>query len=392
MKMRAIVIGICAGVLAGGCAVDLREPVPLALVDKVEVAGVGQVRGWGDVEIADIDRIAAERAAQISQHRPHLMTNRRHVMNYLAISGGGADGAFGAGFLNGWSAAGTRPEFEVVSGVSAGALIAPFAFLGPAYDQQLREIYTRYSTKDLIQKQVLAGLAGASSVSDTKPLADLIARYVDIRVLQAIAREHRRGRRLLVGTTNLDQERPVIWDMGRIAAKGTRHSLELFRAVLLASSALPGLFPPVYIQVEADGATYQEMHVDGGTTENAFLLPLHLDLARLDKQNGVRWKRRLYVITNAKTRPTPKVVKPTTYAIAGRSIEALIRQQTEGDLIKLYLRAGKNKIAYSLASIPVAFAAESREPFDRKYMKALFETGYALARAGYRWQQKPPGL
>ena len=375
-----------------GCAANLRTPVPLELADKVEVEGVGKVRGWGDVAIKNIEQIVAERSAQIRSQRPEMLKQRRRVVSYLAISGGGADGAFGAGFLNGWTASGKRPEFEIVSGVSAGALIAPFAFLGSRYDQQIREIYTKYSTDDLIQKQVLAGLVGGSSVSNTKPLAQLIAKYVDRRFLAEVARQHQRGRRLLVGTTNLDQERPVVWDMGRIASQGDKRALKLFREVLLASTALPGLFPPVYVKVRSGGKVYQEMHVDGGTTENAFLLPLHLDLKKIDKRQGVRWRRRLYVITNAKTKPTPKIVESNTFAIAGRSIETLIRQQTEGDLIKLYLRAKENKIAFNLASIPVSFNAKSEEAFDPNYMKALFDTGFSLGKAGYRWQKKPPGI
>ncbi len=374
------------------CAADLRNAVPAALVDKVHVKGLDQVRIWGDVPIANLDELAAKRQKQILKNRPQIAKRKNHTMYMLALSGGGSDGAFGAGFLNGWSATGKRPTFEIVSGVSTGALMAPFAFLGPAYDKQLKELYTLYSTKDLLQPQVLAGLLGGDALSSSKPLAELIARYVDRAFLAEIAREHRKGRRLLVGTTNLDQERPVIWDMGGIASKNNDRALELFRKVLLASASIPGVFPPVFIKVESGGNTFEEMHVDGGTTDNAFLLPLHIDIRKLDKKMGRSWKRRIFVIANSKTAPSPKSVKGTTLEIAGRSISTLIRQQTEGDLIKIYLRAKENKIDFNLAGIPRDFTADSKEAFDRQYMGQLFALGEKVAREGYKWKKKPPGI
>lgn len=386
---------IAAGaVLIAGCAsAPPRIGVPIALANTVEVAGVGRVRAWGDREIPNIDLIATQRLEQIRSERPQLLGNRGGVMSYLAISGGGSDGAFGAGFLNGWTAAGTRPEFEIVTGVSTGALIAPFAFLGPAYDRKLKEVYTEYSTEDLIEKQVLAGLLGGDSVTSTAPMANLIRKYVTDDMLKEIAAEHAKGRRLLVGTTNADQERPVIWDMGRIASLNTNRARSLFRRILLASSALPGLFPPVMIKVtDTDLKRYEEMHVDGGVTENAFLLPLHLDLSKFDRRFGVRWRRQIFVIANAKTTPTPKLVKRNVFDIAGRSIATLIRQQLEGDLIKIYLRAKDNGIKFQLANIPSTFDAVSEEAFDQRYMRKLFKVGYDAALNGYRWNMKPPGI
>ncbi len=390
LMLTVVAGGLC--LLQAGCASRPRLPVPNELADKVEVKGVGRVRGWGDVAIPDLEKHAAYRLRQIRKSRPGFLKQRRRTVSYLALSGGGANGAFGAGLLNGWSATGKRPEFEIVSGVSTGALMAPFAFLGSDYDRPLREIYTQYSTKDLVKPQVLAGLAGGSALSDTTPLRNLIARYIDRKLINAVAREHAKGRRLLVGTTNIDAERPVVWDMGRIAQLGTNKSFALFRSVLLASAALPGLFPPVFIRVAADGKTYQEMHVDGGTTENAFLLPLHLDLKKLDERGGRRLRRRIYVVANDKTGPSPAVTKSTALDIAGRSIVTLIKQQLEGDLIKLYLRAKENRIDYNLASIPLSFREKSKEPFDKVYMRKLYRLGFELARKGYRWAKKPPGI
>lgn len=392
VSLRVSVAVVVAGLVAA-CAADIRNAVPVGYAERVEVAGVGKVRGWGDVAVPDIAERAAQRVAQIRLKRPAMVANRRAPVSYLAISGGGADGAFGAGFLNGWSAAGTRPQFEVVTGVSTGALIAPFAFLGSRYDNRLTEFYTQYSTDDLITKQVLAGLLGGSSLSDTKPLAELIAKYITMGVLNEIANQHEAGRRLLVGTTNADQERPVVWDLGLIATRRNKTALALFRRVLLASTALPGLFPPVYVKVtDTDGKTYEEMHIDGGVTDNTFLLPPHLQIAKLDRANKVRWRRTLYIIANAKTSPTRKIVKATTFDIASRSIDTLIRQQLKGDILKLYLRAKENKIAFRLADIPTTFTAESKEPFDRIYMKKLYKLGYQTARNGYKWKTSAPDL
>ncbi|MEM9360163.1 MAG: patatin-like phospholipase family protein, partial [Pseudomonadota bacterium] len=198
------------------------------------------------------------------------------------------------------------------------------------------------------------------------------------------------GRRLLVGTTNLDSERPVVWDMGAIAAQRTAKSRALFRRVLLASAALPGLFPPVLIKVAGNGKFYEELHVDGGTTDNAFLLPADFDISRHVQARNRRQKFRIFIIANAKLTPDRQIVKATTFAIAGRSISTLIKQQLHGDLLKIYLRAQKNNIAFRLASIPASFIEKSKEAFDKLYMGKLYDVGFAYGRSGTNWAKRPP--
>lgn len=384
---------LCAvPLLVAACATVARVPVPVKLLNKAQVDAGPQVRGWGDVEVPNIEAFAAQRLNEIRATRPGLLKKKKRTESYLALSGGGSNGAFGAGLLNGWSASGKRPEFEVVSGVSTGALMAPFVFLGPAYDIRLREIYTQYETKDLLVPRVLAGLTGGSAFSDTAPLQELIKKYIDKKVFAEIAREHARGRRLLVGTTNIDADRPVVWNMGRIAQLGTDKALKLFHSILLASASLPGLFPPVLIEVKAEGNTYQEMHVDGGTTENAFLLPLHFDVKKLDRGLKGKVNRQLYIIANDKTGPAPEATAANALSIAGRSITTLIKEQLEGDLIKLYLRSKENDIEYNLISIPLTFQEKSDEPFDKVYMGKLYQLGYELALKGINWTNKPPGI
>ena len=251
---------IAVAIFLSGCATSLgRNAVPFELADKVVVPAVTNVRHWGDEPLKDVNKLAESRYQQIKALRPQLLRNTALSFDFLAISGGGADGAYGAGLLSGWTKRGDRPQFEIVAGVSTGALSAPFAFLGPRYDRQLTEIYTEYATSDLVEQQVLVGLiGGGSAVASTKPLEALIRKYMNRDVLSEIAQEHKKGRRLLVGTTNLDSERPVVWDMGAIASQGTPQSRQLFRRVLLASAALPGLFPPVFLKVQSGGRTYEE--------------------------------------------------------------------------------------------------------------------------------------
>ena len=382
---------ICLSLCA--CAADIREAVPPELSARAQVIGLesNQIRMWGD----EAPKNFAERVKVLEKQRrsdPAFNPKKKEVVNVLVLSGGGSDGAFGAGLLNGWTASGKRPKFMAVTGVSTGALIAPFAFLGPGYDSTLREFYTQYSTKDILTPTVVAGLLGDSSVTSSAPLSKLIEKYVTTSVLRKIAAEHKRGRRLLVGTTNLDAERSVIWDMGQIATAGTTKALKLFRKILLASASIPGVFPPVMIAVEIDGKARREMHVDGGTTDNVVLLPVQTNLSVIDRAVKHKPKRRVYAIVNSHLNPEWKNVKASSTSIAGRSIQTMIKQQTIGDVLKLYAFSRKNGIDFNLTSVPPEFRKESKEPFDKEYMNALFAFGEKLGREGIRWDKQPTNL
>lgn len=206
-------------------------------------------------------------------------------------------------------------------------------------------------------------------------------------MLRRIAEERARGRFLLVGTTNIDAQRPVYWDMGRIAQRGDG---VLFRKVLMASAALPGLFPPVHFQVVAGGKRYEEMHVDGGTSHGVFFSPAEFSFKEIDQAVGVKVKRRLFVVRNGKLAPEYKVTNETTLAIAQRSLETLSRSQGIGDLARMYVKAQADGIEFRLASIPADFNAPRPAPFDNGYMKALFALGETLGRRGYPWASVPP--
>ena len=392
---RAFWSVLLALALASCGAMVSRNPVPLALETQAEVVGMGPtpVRFWGDQLPPNSDAMVKEKWAQTRANRPHLMAKgKRPIINFLALSGGGSDGAFGAGVLVGWTASGKRPEFDLVTGVSTGALTAPFAFLGPKYDQALKHVFTQSSTKDIAIMQPVRGLLGGDSLASNAPLAKVIAHYIDEGFLREVAEEHRKGRRLLIGTTNLDAERPVIWDMGRIATSGSPDALQLFRTVLLASAAIPAVFPPGFIKVAVEGAVYDEMHVDGGTTREVFLVPTQFMASRVDGGLGINPIRRAYIIRNGHVAPEYKAVKARTLSIAGRAVSSLIKSQGVGDLYELYVFAKKNGIDYNLAYIPGDFIDTSTSSFDEVYMTKLYDLGFSLAQAGYPWKKVPPRM
>jgi len=385
---RAVLFGLIGSMalLTGGCAtISPRNVLPQAKASQIDLEGFHNIRFWGDASAPTIETIVV---ADI----PKTQTRSSPVSNLLAISGGAEDGAFGAGLLVGWSDAGTRPTFDLVTGVSSGALIAPFVFLGRERDDQLRELFTKYGRKDIYTYNV-NGLIEGSALTDDTPLAHLIEKYVDDAFLQEIARERAKGRILLIGTTNLDTQRPVLWDMGRIAMSNNQEAIVLFRKVLLASATLPGVFPPVRIQVRVGGKDYDELHVDGGVTRQVFIAPSIFSFASDNQKSGrAVTKRRLYVIRNGKIDPEWQSVSENVLSITTRSISTLIKNQGIGDLYRIYSITKRDGIDFNLASIPPDFSDVRHEPFDPRYMNALFDRGYDLASHNYSWAKSPPGL
>ena len=310
---------------------------------------------------------------------------------FLTISGGGGDGAFGAGLLSGWSETGKRPNFKLVTGISTGALIAPFAFLGPEYDPILYETYTQTTDRDIFKRRNLMAAIFNDALADTAPMAKLVDRYITRTLLDAIAIEYAKGRLLMVGTTNLDSREPVYWNMGAIASSKDPAALDLFRKVTLASAAIPGAFPPVMIDVTVDGVRHQEMHVDGGTTRQVFMYPPTLNLGRTSKALGATRQRSVYIIRNARLDPDWASVDRRTLTIVNRAVSSLIQTQGFGDLNRMYLTATRDGVDYNLAFIPRDFTVKKTSEFDVNYMRPLFERGRALAIAGYPWSKYPPG-
>jgi hypothetical protein len=365
--------------------------VPDRYAQAASIPGIELARVWGDEPPPWIDT-GWERLPD-SYFRENFPGSYGIEHNYLAISGGGADGAFGAGLLNGWTAAGTRPEFTIVTGISTGALIAPFAYLGPKYDDELKEIYTKFGTADLVDRRTLVTIPFSESVVDTKRLRAKIASYITPQMMEEIAKQSRRGRRLFIGTVNLDQARPVIWNITAIADSGQPGSLDLIHDIMLASASIPGIFPPVYVEVEAaDGKRYEEMHVDGGTASQVFLHPQGLDWNKILRRLKVPGAPNVYIIRNSKVTPAPENVQPWLPAIAGRSVSSLIRTQGIGDMYRMYIEAQRDGLGYNLAFVPDDFDVAPDEIFDTAYMNALYGLAYHKAKRGYPWKKSPPGV
>lgn len=383
-----VLVLLCAALSA--CAiVPPRTAVPAELAPQAAIPGMSDVRVWGDVPFSRA--LLAPELAKLKAKYATLPPNAKPpVSNLLALSGGADDGAFGAGLLVGWTQRGDRPQFDVVTGISAGALIAPFAFLGSAYDKQVAGLFTIYNPGDIYQANVLAGVLGGNALADSAPLARLIEHYVDARFMRRVAEERAKGRFLLIGTTNLDAQRPVFWDMGRIAQHGDPAALELFRKVLLASASFPGVFPPVRIPVLAKGGTFEEMHVDGGTTREVFFTVADFRYREIDVAIGRQVERHLWVIRNGKITPEYKEMPETALAIAARSLETLAKSRDISDLARMYARARSDNIDFNLAAIPPDFEAPHPRPFDQAYMRALYERGIELGRRGHPWLKRVP--
>jgi predicted acylesterase/phospholipase RssA len=385
-----VAITACVAALGAlGCGPQVRRAaVPLALQADAQVPGLPP-------GIRYFPRDARLVATFVQDYQGSLDAERRLLglgpdaplppTSFLAISGGGDNGAFGAGLLKGWSVHGTRPEFKIVTGVSTGALIAPFAFLGPAYDDKLKSLYTEISIKDVAIQRWMVTALYYDAMADNTPLRRLVERSIDQKMLDAIAAEEAKGRLLLVGTTNLDLRRPVIWNITKIAASHAKGALELVHKILIASAAIPGTFPPVMIEVEAGGKRYDEMHVDGGATAQVFVYPAAVKLHEILVRD-----RTLYIIRNARLDPEWSQVDRRTLSIALRAITSLIQSQGVGDLYRLYTIANRDHVAYQLAYIPSTFTTPHVSDFDPEYMKALYKTGFDLGAKGYQWEDKPP--
>jgi predicted acylesterase/phospholipase RssA len=398
VKLSRIALAVAAGaVLAAlipseGCAsTSRRNAVPFDLHTQAYVTGFPREIRYFPRDAEQVQDFVRDYLASLEREKAWLASQGRTgplpPSSFLAISGGGDNGAFGAGLLKGWSEAGTRPEFKLVTGVSTGALIAPFAFLGPDWDDRLKAIYTGISMHDVAKPRWFVSAFFEDAMSDNTPLWDLIRKSITREMLDAIAAEYEKGRLLFVATANLDVRRAVIWNIGKIATSRSPEALELVHKILIASAAIPGTFPPVMIDVEAGGKSYQEMHVDGGTVAQVFIYPAAVRLHDLVPRD-----RTLYIIRNARLDPEWAEVERRTLPIALRAIGSLIQYQGIGDLYRIYTITQRDEVAYNLAYIPKSFETPHTSDFDTSYMRALYYLGYAMAVKGYPWEHRPPVL
>ncbi len=366
----AVLIG--AGLLSA-CA-NLPERIAYTAADQSAAMPLSgdPVRFWSD---SSAEFFLAWRQKVMDQRN---RAGVRETPSLLAISGGSDKGAFSAGLLAGWSAGGNRPQFTMVTGVSTGALIAPFAFMGSMYDEELKELYTGINSSDIYESRGLAALFGAPSFLNTEPLSALIAKHITPELLSGIAQEHARGRRLLVLTTNLDAQRGVIWDMGAIASSASPDRLQLFRKVLLASASIPGAFTPVLIEAESNGKHFAEMHVDGSTTAGFLALPQSI----LGLEDGVPAVSgaRILLLYNGRIEPRFELVPLNAMDIVRRALTTSLTEADRANIAAIRRFSQDNQIRFSLCAIGNDFAFPENELFDGAFMSRLYQHGFDMAR------------
>ncbi len=371
-RLAAFLVLACSLVL-GACTSLPRTPYTAAEASTSRVLEIDGLRRYADEPIT---KFSFEKDTSTA------------TKSYLALSGGGADGAYGVGVLNGWTAARTRPTFSVVSGVSTGGLIAPFAFLGSQYDDTLKEVYTSGIAETLLNDPSIMRVLFGSGLFGNTRLRELVARYVGPEVMAQVARENAKGRKLLVVTTDLDTQRTAIWDMGKIAAVGTPEALKLFRDVMAASASIPLVFPPIMIDAEGQGRKFQEMHVDGGVTAPVLTLPEAL-LFQGNRLPG-NAKMDIYILVNKKIERNFELVSNGTIDVASRSLSAITQSQTRSIIFSTYDFAKRNRLGFHLSYIAREYPAPPSEGFDTAYMRALYQYGYDKAAAGQAWSSTVP--
>ncbi|MDB5456175.1 MAG: patatin [Caulobacter sp.] len=356
----------------------LPAPPANALAEAVDFPGVRLSVDQADATLKRVaDRLAPPRSMLV-----------RDDFNILALSGGAAGGAFGAGVLVGLTKAGRRPNFAIVTGVSTGALIAPFAFLGPTWDDRLTDAYVGGHASSLLSLRRLGSALGPS-IFKGDALEALVATFIDAALVEAVAVEHAKGRRLLIATTNLDSQKGVVWDMGAIASRGGDQAVKLFRDVMVASATLPGLFPPKMFNVEVaageDRGGHQEMHVDGGVASPLFLMPEALLRWR---DLGQRLRRgRVYAIVNIVLEPSPRSTAPGVAAIMGRSFEAMLRFSYRQALNVAAGFCARHNLPFCVASIPSSFDGVNMMNFETTLMRKIFDAAVELAQTEAVWSR-----
>jgi hypothetical protein len=388
-RMRKIAL-LGAILTLGACAEDRLSAVPAQDTHRASVLDIPNARIFAD----DNAGFAASVRLRTENQEKYYASIGRPLPpdNYLVLSGGGDDAAFGAGLLVGLSETGRRPAFTVVTGISAGALLAPFAFLGPEYDPLLKELFAKLGPQDVFKtRPILAGLT-SDALEDTSPLKKLIAKYVNGAIVQRIAEEYRHGRTLVIVTTDLDAGLPVVWDIGAIANSGNPRAVALIQQILLASASIPAVFPPVMFNVTVDGVPHQELHSDGGAMQQTFLYPQTLDVVQLAAESGPR-PHNAYIVRNARLKVEWRQTQRSTFAIATRALRTITTGSGDSDLYRIFALAKRDGIGFQLAFIDDEFTTPHPDTeFDHDYMMKLFDYARNRADAGDAWQSAPPGF
>jgi hypothetical protein len=379
---RLFIIIICLWVLPG-CA-HLRQAVPESLVGTAVVVGMPDIRYY--TEKPNSFSIARQSLVNSfkDEGKSEYLVDGIKTYPVLLIGGGVSNSAYGIGLLNGWLKNGSRPVFKIITGYSSGSIIAIATFAGKDYEDRLAKLFLSISTKDVIKQKGILSILFGNSLYSSALFAKKIDEIMDENLITKIAQEHARGRRLYVGTTDLDAQEFVIWDMGALASQGGQDAVEMFRKIVLASCSFPATLPPVYFQVEAGSGRYDEMHADGGVVGGIFYID------RLIGNLG--FKTRVYVLNCCYMSPHSRQVEDNLTAITSRLIEIHTAAKMAGDTYRIYTFAKEKGWDYNLAYIPEDFMPNQKEMFDQREMRRLFKRGYDDAVVGYQWHKAPPGL
>ena len=385
-------LGVALLFMLSGCAGGRFSPPS---------AGDSMRLHWGAVNIdysdASSDSIFSDEAIRAAEEfvEEFRRTNPSEPIPYriLALSGGGSRGAYGAGVLDGWTAAGTRPEFDVVTGISTGALQATAAFLGADYDGLLAA-FNNVENDDIFTSAGTTALISSASLYDTTPLKALLVKLLDEETINAVAAEYKKGRHLFIGTTNLDANAFTTWNMGKIASSDRPDRFQVYRDVVLASASFPVAFPPVYFPITtAQGKTYYQMHVDGGARESVFVFAFLAELKQQLRDLGLDWDKdinpQIYIVYNGKlfSSQTYQPVQPNTFSIAMRSIESLSRKNTAASIYYIWSAGLVHGASVSLAFIPKDYDLTKLDvlEFNPEEMRRLFQFGHEQSVNNTAW-------
>lgn len=362
-------LGLLLSALLAGCLINREQNTPT-------VAGLNTNNL--------VDPIGQSTApASLNKLQTRAALPKSGSRNVLCLSGGGADGAYSVGVICGWTCRGDRPCFDVVTGISTGALIAPYAFLGSGYDAKIRELYTNTDDRDIYRSKPVTGIFSESFASN-RPLARKLKEHVDADLLTAIAREHAKGRRLYIGTTEMEGHRFIVWDIGAIASQGRPEDLELVRSIMLASTSIPGIFPPIRIPVTVNNQPYCEMHVDGSVSQSVFFLPP----TSVKGQSETN----VYVVIAGKLYADPEKVNPRAYNIALENLQGFSYAHTRSDVFRIWTNCASNGFSFQLTAIPAEFSAPATmSSIDKAVMQQLYHEGVRQIMSGAAWRTTPPG-
>jgi predicted acylesterase/phospholipase RssA len=373
--MRTLAM-LCATLACSACVTGSRLDGPAGASSNALPAGFDRPIRTDALDRAFYEAHSTESTARIAASATD------GSIDFLALSGGGAGGAFGAGILVGLTEAGARPRYEIVTGVSTGALIAPYAFLGPEWDDELTEAYAGGASENLMQSRGI-GVLFNTAVFQGQPLRDLVERFVTDELIEAVASEAATGRMLLVATTNLDREETVIWNLGAIASRRDARSRALFTDVLIASASVPGVFPPVMIEVVDHGVTFEEMHVDGGASTPFFVAP---DIMMVMGYQPEAFRgANVYVISNAQLAGPSRTTPVNAVSIASRSFSSMMNHMTRTALAQTGAFAERNGMLFQFTTIPRDYRYGGSLAFEREEMSALFQYGRRCAAQGRIW-------